>query len=134
MSPISEVTFDLKSCLELQDVSPCRYEAEAGANKDFEAEVRVAGSKKEDLPQGTFVTNCRVCNITCHDNCGIQNDGEKYYCWAMENKTESKASCRICQRKCFWKEHSNMPFKFVVTYKTEKKTASDIKVKLIFPL
>lgn len=101
-----------------------KYKADEAANKDFEAEVTVAGSKKEDLPQGTYVTNCRVCNHTCHEDCAIQNDKDKHGCWAMTD-----GNCRICQRKCHWKEHSNMPFKFVATQKTEKRKAADIEAK-----
>ena len=101
-----------------------KYKADEAANKDFEAVVTVAGSRKEDLPQGTYVTNCRVCNHTCHENCAIPNDEDKHRCWAMTD-----GNCRICQRKCHWREHSNMPFKFVATQKTEKRKAADIEAK-----
>ena len=50
--------------------------------------MQVAGSEEVVLPQGTFVTNCRVCNITCHENCKIQNDDDKAGCAAM--KPQSK--------------------------------------------
>ena len=101
-----------------------KYKADEAANKDFEAEVTVAGSKKEYLPQGTYVTNCRVCNHTCHENCAIPNDEDKHRCWAMTD-----GNCRICQRKCHWSEHSNMPFKFVATQHKEKRKAADIEAK-----
>ena len=63
-----------------------QYEAEASANKNFEVDVQVAGSKKVYLPQGTYVTNCSVCNHTCHANCAIPNDEDKHGCWAMTGK------------------------------------------------
>ena len=65
-----------------------RYKSDEKTYENYEEDVQVAGSEKVVLPQGTFVTNCRVCNITCHENCKIQNDDDKDGCAAM--KPQSK--------------------------------------------
>ena len=61
-----------------------KFKADEVANKDYEADVTVAGSEEEYLPAGTYVTNCRVCNKTCHDNCAFADDNDKARCSAME--------------------------------------------------
>lgn len=61
-----------------------KFKADEVANKDYEADVTVAGSEEEYLPSGTYVTNCRVCNSTCHDNCAYADDNDKAKCSAME--------------------------------------------------
>ena len=61
-----------------------KFKADEVANKDYEADVTVAGSEEEYLPSGTYVTNCRVCNSTCHDNCAFADDNDKAKCSAME--------------------------------------------------
>ena len=38
---------------------------------------------KEPLDAGTYVTNCIVCNFTCHYPCDLANDDEKAGCGAM---------------------------------------------------
>ena len=65
-----------------------KYRSDEKTYANYEEDVTVAGSEKEDLPQGTYVTNCRVCNITCHDNCKIPNDEDKAGCAAMEPQGE----------------------------------------------
>ena len=60
-----------------------KFKADEVANKDYEADVSVAGSETEYL-NGTFVTNCGVCNTTCHDNCAYADDDDKASCSAME--------------------------------------------------
>ena len=42
----------------------------------------------EYLEQGTSVTACGVCNVTCHDNCRIPNDDGKAGCVAMKPQGE----------------------------------------------
>merc|ERR1711862_64780 len=53
-----------------------RYKGQLEANKDFTYTVREDSSKVRDLPQGTYVTNCLVCNHPCHYNCAFANDDE----------------------------------------------------------
>ena len=65
-----------------------KYKSDEKAYANYEVDATVAESEKEDLQQGTYVTNCRVCNVTCHDNCQIPNDDDKAGCAAMKPQGE----------------------------------------------
>ena len=120
-------------------------------NKNYEKDIPFAGSKEEYLPQGHYVTNCRDCNFTCHDDCIYSNDSDKAKCSAMNNgkmdfmsfdilhflviyrlfsidllSSTFLGQCTVCKKKCHWKRHANMPFKFVVTNETRRETNQDI--------
>lgn len=41
--------------------------------------------KRVDTEPGQFVTNCTVCNKTCHVRCGIAPPESKEGCCAMSN-------------------------------------------------
>ena len=63
-----------------------KFLSDEKAYQDYTAEVTTEYIEHEKLPEGTYVTNCRRCNRTCHENCGISNDDEKYHCLAMDNQ------------------------------------------------
>jgi hypothetical protein len=61
------------------------YINEGKINQNYKKDIPFAGSKEEHLPQGHYVTNCRDCNFTCHDDCVYPNDDDKAKCCAMKN-------------------------------------------------
>ena len=69
-----------------------------------------------------YTTYCPKCVHTCHQTCGIKDDGEKYNCWAMY-----AGYCQQCTHKCQWDIHVNKPYiirrETVITYKTKTEMA-----------
>ena len=102
-------------------------EADILTNKKFTYTVKVTKQKKVDLRSGSYVTNCLTCNQTCHPNCGIADDNEKYYCAAMDNRGYSDAHCAVCPGKCFWKQHVNNTYRFELYADTEERTSDELK-------
>lgn len=93
-------------------------------NKDFEYEVEETKKYLVDLPRGQHVTNCLQCNVTCHENCAIEDDAEKRGCAAMTD-----GLCRICTGRCIWSEHKNTPYIFRYSVEKVKKTYAEMKEK-----
>ncbi|XP_062586611.1 uncharacterized protein LOC134248210 [Saccostrea cucullata] len=88
---------------------------EIESNRDFTYEAEYTKQIKLDLPPGQHVTNCLICNMSCHDNCEFADDDQKIRCSAMD----SKGNCKVCSGKCHWKQHKNG--KYIFKYVTEKK-------------
>ena len=42
---------------------------------------------------------------------------------------QANATCTQCVRKCFWDQHSNMPYKYIITREEVKKTAAELLAK-----
>ena len=83
--------------------------------------------KEVDLPHGTYTTTCLTCNQTCHDICIYNNDDDKYKCSAMEPGGRTNTYCRNCPGKCFWEQHKNTPYKFVLTQEKKIETFDDLE-------
>lgn len=96
------------------------------ANKDFQYKVKVTKQRKKDLKCGTYVTNCLVCNFTCHFPCGIPNDYNKCYCAAMDDGGPNNAKCNVCPRKCGWQHHVNNEYYFEIYEEEETRTSEDL--------
>ena len=96
------------------------------ANKDFEYKVKVTKQQKKNLKTGTYVTNCLICNFTCHFPCGIPNDDDKFYCAAMDDGGPNNAKCNVCPRKCDWQHHVNNQFYFEIYEEEETRTSEDL--------
>ena len=62
------------------------YDAKIRANMDFTYEVKEYHTKKEMLPENTFILNCIRCNRTCLDPCTIPRSRHKdiRVCSAMD--------------------------------------------------
>lgn len=101
-----------------------KHKSEIKDNKDFEYEVEETKQIKTELEQGHYVTNCLVCNFTCHKNCVYSDNNDKIRCSAMKD-----GFCTICSKHCSWNSHENA--RFILEYKTEKvkKTYKDMKQK-----
>jgi len=102
-----------------------QHEADLQTNKDFEYTLKVPKTRKVDIPAGTYITNCLVCNRTCHYPCRIPDDSCKRRCSAMN----SNGYCNVCPQKCFWNQHRNMQFRYEDYEDTERRTFADLKDK-----
>ena len=66
-------------------------------NKDFTYTVDMVKPFYISLEgTGRHTTTCGPCHKTCHNNCMIIDDSNKFYCWAMN----ADGRCRICPRNC----------------------------------
>ena len=109
-----------------------KHETDINENKDFTYTTTEIEMQKVDISgQGRYVTNCIVCNFTCHDNCIYANNGDKRHCSAMKGKE----NCAVCPKHCHWSEHRNNSFYFITkevevegTYKELKKKYFEAKV------
>ena len=97
------------------------------ANEKFEYVVYEDKTCKYDLPQGEHVTNCLKCNKTCHRNCKIPNDGDKYRCAAMKDRQDKNTTCTICVGKCAWQQHHNATYYFGTVKTPATKCYENIK-------
>lgn len=93
-------------------------------NKKFEYTVNeTTGLEMIDLPRGQHVTNCLVCNFTCHEKCTITLDENKKKCDAID----SNGYCTVCPRNCGWSEHRNTPYIFRYVTKPVTKTYTEME-------
>ncbi|WAR16464.1 hypothetical protein MAR_031058 [Mya arenaria] len=95
------------------------------ANKDFEIKVKTKRPVHKDLPPNKHTTNCRNCNLTCHESCIYGNDEDKAKCSAMG----SDGNCTHCSKKCHWSKHTNSPYIVTNEYVTEIQTVEEMKQK-----
>ena len=101
-------------------------EKEIETNKDFTYTVDMVKPFYTSLEgTGRHTTTCGPCHKTCHNNCMIIDDSNKFYCWAMN----TDGRCRICPRNCLWSEHKNVPYLINYHTVTETRTAEDLKKK-----
>ena len=104
-----------------------QHKADLARNKDFTYTVDEDSAVKNDLSPGTYVTNCLKCNFSCHNPCGIPDDGQKYGCAAMDGGGENDAKCKVCVGRCPWEQHKNMRYYFTTERKQVTKTSEDLK-------
>ena len=91
-----------------------QFDLQKSANSNYEVEVDDPKVHQITTDPGQFVTNCLVCNRTCHERCYIVPPASKDGCSAMKD-----GYCTMCPAKCHHSKHTNAGFYFVV--KTEKK-------------
>jgi hypothetical protein len=101
-----------------------QYRREIEANRNFTTVVTIQKSRKKDLEPGEYVTNCQVCNMTCHFPCHIVLDEEKARCAAMRT-----GCCTVCPQKCAWDLHHNMPWRWELYEVEETRTLDELKQK-----
>lgn len=92
-------------------------------NQNFEYTVDEVRQVQVPLPEKQHVTNCLICNATCHENCMIADDDKKQGCWAMDKE----GNCRICHEKCNWSHHKNSGYIFKYVTETVTKTYAEMK-------
>ncbi|KAJ8306833.1 hypothetical protein KUTeg_014917 [Tegillarca granosa] len=101
-----------------------KHECDIRENKDFTYTVNKTCQRKVDLQPGIHVTNCLICNRTCHENCRIADDAKKNKCSAMKNGT-----CTICPQYCSWQEHKNNSYKFEFYTEKVKSTYKELQAR-----
>ena len=101
-----------------------KHERDIEGNKNFTYEVLEQHIVKVDLERGVYVTNCIVCNTTCHHRCAYPDDEDKEKCSAINYMT---GYCNNCE--CFWKKHKNMQYEFITESKCIRKEYTEIKDK-----
>ena len=103
------------------------HEADIIRSKDFKYEIEITKQNKIDLETGEYVTNCLVCNCTCHYPCYIPADQEKYKCYAMNPQGDTSANCGVCPGMCSWEKHCNNPYRFELYQESEVRTVDDLR-------
>ncbi|XP_033991875.1 uncharacterized protein LOC117487295 [Trematomus bernacchii] len=102
------------------------HEAEISRNETFEIEVVVMKPFQVDISgTGKFITNCLVCNVTCHYPCKRPNNADKRKCWAIGRD----GNCTQCKGKCPWNKHVNQKYRWGYKEVKEKQTFEDLKQK-----
>ena len=94
-----------------------KHKSEIEASKNFTYIMTQSKNVDVKLPPGINMTNCLVCNNTCHDNCPYANDEDKCHCCTMD----FTGYCCKCTGKCHWSQHHNSPFKLVVSQELKQK-------------
>ena len=98
------------------------------SSRNFTKKILVTKQRVIVLKTGEFVTNCLVCNRTCHYPCTITIDDEKHKCAAMKPQGDKDNSvCAICPGKCSWRKHVNAPKRLEFYQEVETHTYADIK-------
>ena len=102
----------------------CRKQMEDNIDVGFELEVDIA--EKVEMAFGQYLNNCSVCNTTCHNPCGI--DEEKADCDVMDHSMPAAIrTCRVCPGKCPWNLHANQPFRWEYVRKAQTTSTDAVK-------
>eukprot|EP00731_Ephydatia_muelleri_P027170 Em0019g43a len=102
-----------------------RHEAQINESKDFTYKVKEQRHRQVPIERGQKITNCRICNTTCHFPCGIANDSEK----ADSDAMNSNGTCNVCPGRCSWKEHFNTPYRYEIYTVEVERTSEDLKAR-----
>ena len=95
-------------------------------NKNFTYVVKEIRMREESLPYGKYVTNCLICNRTCHYPCKVYNDEKKRKCSVIDQRS---GDCKVCPGECYWGMHKNNSFRFVTYSVDVTKTYEELKSK-----
>ena len=106
-----------------------QHKADLERNKDFTYTIEEDTIARLELEPKTYVTNCLMCNYTCHYPCEIPNDGEKYTCTAMDKGGKKGAKCTVCIGRCEWRQHVSMRYQLISERREVTKTSEDLKQK-----
>ena len=105
------------------------HETDILTNKDFKYHINVTKQRMVNLEARHYVTNCLVCNRTCHESCIYSKHDDKWQCSAMNGQGREVAKCRVCPGQCHWKQHVNNPYYFEIYEEEEERTQEDLKRK-----
>ena len=89
-------------------------------SKDFNTVDQINITEKEKLPLGISTCTCKICQITCHENCKYPDDSQKRNCEIFDKN----GNCTICPNHCLWNEHYN-PIGFKLVKKNIKKISNN---------
>ncbi|KAK3606649.1 hypothetical protein CHS0354_035643 [Potamilus streckersoni] len=102
-----------------------KHKRDIAANKNFTYVVDEIHQRKIHTKPGQYVTNCFVCNFTCHPNCIYADDSDKAKCSAMG----ADGNCTVCTGHCNWIQHRNNDFYYETYVKQEQRTYNALKTK-----
>ena len=95
-------------------------------SRNFIIESDVPKLTQIKLKTGEHVTNCLVCNYTCHYPCYIADDNKKSGCAAIDS---SSGKCTVCPKKCHHSHHKNAAYRIEIKMVKEKTTLKDLEKK-----
>jgi len=95
-------------------------------SRNFIIESDVPKLTQIKLKTGEYVTNCLVCNFTCHYPCYIADDNQKSGCAAIDSST---GKCEVCPKKCHHSHHKNAGYRIEIKMVKEKTTLKDLEKK-----
>ena len=93
--------------------------------RNFKIKTKRPKIIKENLSPGIHTTTCLICNFTCHNYCSYADNKDKKNCCAMNYD----GYCHVCPKKCYWKEHSNVPYIIKYTEIEVEETVEELKKK-----
>ena len=88
------------------------------ANKEFTYTVPVTKHVKIETKER--VTNCIICDHTCHQGCVYNRD--KQYCKVIQDK-----HCTVCPGKCHYRSHVNQSFYLEKQQVEETRTSEQLR-------
>ena len=112
--------------LHVEEKSLQSHEAVLSSCSNYLFDVALDKQKRLDLPVGLYVTNCLVCQCTCHFPCTISKDEDKGSCDAMDSKS---GCCTICPNQCIWSKHVCNQYWFVEYKEIKTVTSAEKKVQ-----
>jgi len=93
--------------------------------RNFKIKTKRPKITKENLRPGIHTTTCLKCNFTCHNNCSFANNKDKKNCCAMDYS----GYCHVCPNKCYWEQHTNVPYIIKYSEIEVEETVEELKKK-----
>ena len=93
-------------------------------SKNFTKVIKTPKIRPVPVPPGNYMTTCMICSTTCHQYCGIADDGDKRGCACI-----SGDYCIRCRNKCHWSQHKNRPYYYEDYMEEETITLTELKQK-----
>jgi DNA replication protein DnaC len=118
-----QIVYGIGKLIELKQEQEAlsQHQADVEANQNFTYKVTV--TKYVQRNTKVRVTNCVVCNHTCHYNCVYNRD--KYNCKVFQKEGQ----CTVCPGKCHHRMHVNQPFYYESEQREEERTYEDLKAR-----
>ena len=96
-------------------------------SKDHNIKDEIYITVNEKLPLGVSTCTCKICQLSCHENCKYPDDSQKRRCEIFD----TNGNCTICPKKCPWNEHYN-PTGFKLVKKKIEKTTNNKELENIY--
>lgn len=124
---INEGLFKMDEIQKYRDVLS-EHETSIDNKENVDYEIQVAVMKKVGIKHGSgkYLTNCQVCQMTCHYPCAFREDQDKRRCSVIDGKT---GFCRECPNKCSWSVHFSQTFRWVYDMETRRGNVDGLREK-----
>ena len=100
-----------------------KHQEDIEQNRNFTYTEIVKTSRK--IPSRGTAANCKICEMSCCKNCWVLHDIFLFSCDTMAYN----GFCKICERKCSWKNHTIEKMIYEVSFKKIERTDQDLKRK-----